>query len=245
MIVSNHLKRSESISDAIITDVIDEDSPPLLVEIRKKLNLEPGAFLIPADVHDHLIDAGILSPSMLVGTRGGNILDEKHVGGFLRVLDEGSNGDCVTRKTGATFLFHHHQVSILKHFLGEGKVMYDLIESLPYSGDMLASRIKCEDSSSIAVALRWHAFQKLLPTDLGETAEEDDDDELDETETALVQEALDLVDHYGGEIQPQYVQTHLKMRHGEESEQNKEKIKKAVEKRRINWKSRMKRMVIG
>ena len=43
-----------------IEHVIDTDCPPILAEIRKRYGLAPGAFCVPADVHDYLFQRKLL-----------------------------------------------------------------------------------------------------------------------------------------------------------------------------------------
>ena len=54
----------------------------VLSEVRGKLDLGDNAFIIPLDVHDHLIDEGLLSTKQFVRAIGGNVLDDTHLAAF-------------------------------------------------------------------------------------------------------------------------------------------------------------------
>lgn len=165
--MSRHLNGSGSVSDAAIVNVIDKECPPLLREIRRKLELDGDALIIPSDVHDHLVDRKILSQSKFSGACGGNILDDKHIGEFLRLLEGGETGDHKMKKTGAAFFFHEHVVSIVKVPLGQGKFAYDMVDSMPRLVDsydrnkMMASRTRCYDIDAFETLLKWYACGKF------------------------------------------------------------------------------------
>jgi hypothetical protein len=108
-----------------IIQVIDKETPVILNELRTSLGLSEQAFLIPADVHDYLIENGQLHQSQFVNVVGGNILDEAHLQNLFQALEEdnvpvqqpvnSSNGDCRQgNKLAATLFFHEHVVAILK-----------------------------------------------------------------------------------------------------------------------------------
>ena len=167
LVVSRHLNSPSNVSDAAIVNVIDKECPPLLREIRKKLELDGDALIIPSDVHDHLVDKKILSQSKFSGACGGNILDDKHIGEFLRLLESGEKGDHMMKRTGAAFFFHEHVVSIVKCPLGGGKFCYDMVDSMPRlvdaydSNKLMASRTRCHDLDAFEVLLRWYACGKF------------------------------------------------------------------------------------
>jgi len=123
------------IPDDLINQVIDEHAAIVVPEVRNKLNLEQDAFIIPSDVHDHLIDEGLLSTSQFVGVCGGNVLDDEHLSAFKRTLllldDEGERKRLNGRKIGATFFFHGHVIAL--HVINNGRddVWIELIDSLP------------------------------------------------------------------------------------------------------------------
>lgn len=67
------------------------------------------SYITPSAAHDNFVGKGILSQSDFVGVCGGNVLDEKHVGKFLRMLESGENGE-YTLKTGAVLYFSSHGI---------------------------------------------------------------------------------------------------------------------------------------
>jgi len=116
--------------------VIDEHAAAVLPDVRSKLNLEGDAFIIPSDVHDHLIEVGLLSTSQFVGVCGGNILDDKHLASFKNSLlllgDERERERLKGRKVAATLFFHGHVVAL--HVVDgcqDGEARVELIDSLP------------------------------------------------------------------------------------------------------------------
>jgi len=130
------------IPDELINQVIDEHAATVLPEVRNKLNLEGDAFIVPSDVHDHLIEVGLLCTSQFVGVCGGNILDDDHLASFksaLLLLDDKRERERLKgRKIGATFFFHGHVVALHVVNGNGGKednngndVWVELIDSLP------------------------------------------------------------------------------------------------------------------
>ena len=129
---------NHGIPDDLINQVIDEHASSILPTIRNKLNLERDSFIIPSDVHDHLIEIGLLDCSQFVGVCGGNILDSQHLSAFKRSLllldDKRERERLRGRKIGATLFFHGHVVAI--HVIvnendGDENVWVELIDSLP------------------------------------------------------------------------------------------------------------------
>jgi len=131
---------NNGIPDELINQVIDEHAAAVLPEVRNKLHLEGDSFIIPSDVHDHLIEVGLLHTSQFVGVCGGNILDDDHLSAFkssLLLLEDGGERERLKgRKVAATFFFHGHVVAL--HVVdggggGEGgdNVWIELIDSLP------------------------------------------------------------------------------------------------------------------
>ena len=119
----------------MIEAAIDKEAPSLLPVIRTKLHLKGDAFIIPSDVHDHLIDSGLLLQEQFVGVCGGNILDDGHLGSLLGTLAE-EDADV---RVAATLFFHEHVVSLhrlavpAKDAAGGTDFSFDLIDSLPAS----------------------------------------------------------------------------------------------------------------
>jgi len=158
-----------------ICRIIDAQCGPILRNIRSKLGLGGHALIIPSDVHDHLVDAKVLSQQDFEGVAGGNILDDDHLSSFVDLLafgdgDSKKNGGAY-RTAAATLFFREHVVSIVKivQRTGSGppKVMYDLIDSLPGlssgSSNVMATRTRCVDLEALYVLLRWYASRKLTP----------------------------------------------------------------------------------
>ena len=55
------------LSDDLINHVIDVHAPAVLPTVRNKLGLAPDSFIIPSDVHEHLMEEGLLTTSQFVG----------------------------------------------------------------------------------------------------------------------------------------------------------------------------------
>jgi len=121
--------RRGGVSDELIDQVIDDESPWVLAAVRGKYNLGEGTFIVPSDVHDYLIEAGLLSCGQFVAVCGGDILNDEHLEQFKSSLLT-LNGDRDARKVAATFFFHGHVVAV--HVVKNQKGMcVDLIDSLP------------------------------------------------------------------------------------------------------------------
>jgi hypothetical protein len=161
LVVAHHLRNSAGgVLDSEIVDVIDNECGPLLREIRSKLGLEGDSLIIPSDVHDHLVDRKILQQNKFYGATGGNILDREHLWEFLKLLQADDKG--AYHKAGACLFFHEHVVSLVKMPVGRGKVVYDLVDSMPssnYGGR--ATRTRCRDVATLEVLLRWYSTRKF------------------------------------------------------------------------------------
>jgi hypothetical protein len=171
--------------DAVISEVIDFETPAILPQVREMLGLTKDALIIPSDVHDFLIDKQLLSSEQFVTVAGGNILDDRHVTEFVnQLLVTEKNGDC---KLAATFFFHEHVIAILRLQRSDTEVWFDLIDSLPNAETLRkvgeqqpqppqfdpyaeyfieetppnASRIRCTDEESLKVAIKWFACSRF------------------------------------------------------------------------------------
>lgn len=171
--------------DAVIEQVIDQETPAILSQLRGQLGLSPHAFLIPSDAHEYLIDNGQLSQEQFLEVTGGNILDEEHLSRFVTALQQAKN-----RKVAACFFFHEHVVAILKVRRSPIIAWYDLIDGLPLkqtlqranesdhdfglrlalteSQEDLAdvfvpktARMRCLSEAALTACLRWYACSKF------------------------------------------------------------------------------------
>ena len=122
------------IADEMINQVIDVHTVSVLPQVRRKLSLPRDSFIIPSDVHDYLIDTGLLSTSQFVGVCGGSILDDDHIEQFKSTLlllnDERERKRLRGKRLGATFFFAGHVIAfhLINH---EGCDHIELIDSLP------------------------------------------------------------------------------------------------------------------
>ena len=174
LVASQHLKNSGAVlPDAIIERVIDDAAPPILRAVRSKLGLGGAALIIPSDVHDYLVDNKILRQDTFVGVGGGNILDSKHLGALIDMLQNGDeNKDHKMKKTAATLFFREHVISMLKVAHSNGETWFDIVDSLPHptsrnggNGAPRASRTRCKDRDSLELTLKWYACSKFGESD--------------------------------------------------------------------------------
>lgn len=157
------------ISNSDIVEIMDRRAPPILQTVRSKLGLNQHALIIPADVHDYLVDENILPQSKFVGVCGGDILDHDHVNKLIAMIVDGKEVDNKRSKpsvrkprVGAALFFLEHVISIIKIPLGNGACYYDLIDSLPSSSmGGMATRTRCKDLESFEVLLGWYATSKF------------------------------------------------------------------------------------
>ena len=133
--------RRGGIPDELINQVIDDESPPVLAAVRGKLNLGEDTFIVPSDVHDYLIEAGLLSSGQFVAVCGGDILNDEHLEQFkssLLVADE----DRDARKVAAAFFFKGHVVAVHVVKSAEEGLCVDLIDSLPDASNWITNEMK-------------------------------------------------------------------------------------------------------
>jgi hypothetical protein len=133
--------------DSVIEQVIDEETPVILGQLREQLGLPAQAFLIPSDAHEYLITNGQLAQEQFLDVTGGNLLDDTHLLRFIRQLENptqhrsssvdggaSSMTNKIYRKVAACFFFHEHVVTILKlqrHDKNNKTCWYDVIDGLP------------------------------------------------------------------------------------------------------------------
>jgi len=122
--------------DAVVEYVIDKETCGLLPQVRDKLGLTKDALIIPSDVHDFLLDRGLLVQQQFVTVCGGNILDEVHVTEMLNAI----SARATDKKIAATVFFHEHVICILKLNRGDGQVWFDFIDSLPFEDTLNVSK---------------------------------------------------------------------------------------------------------
>lgn len=158
LVAATHLNNSSNISNDRIGSIIDRECCPVLKDIRKKLGLGGHALIIPSDVHDHLVDAKVLSQEKFTGAAGGNILDPEHYGEFLKLLTDAPS------KASATFFYREHVISIVKCRGENNAFCYDWVDSLPGTSGR-GTRTRCADAEALRVQLQWYAVSKLRPGD--------------------------------------------------------------------------------
>lgn len=98
---TNNPQYKLGISNTEIQEIIDKRCVPILQLVRKKLGLNTHALIIPSDVHDYLVDEGILPQDKFVGVCGGNLLDVRHWRVLVDMLLSGKEGGMNMSKVGA------------------------------------------------------------------------------------------------------------------------------------------------
>ena len=175
--------------DAVLEHVMDEETPGLLPQVREELGLTKDALIIPSDVHDFLLERGLLMQEQFVTVIGGNIMDEVHLNEFVDSLTTVPS-KFQGKRIAATVFFHEHVIAIIKLDRGGGQTWFDVIDSLPYEDTILAcpsdftgsisldsadwmqedyipyaARIRCLDVDALRVTLRWYACSKFNEKD--------------------------------------------------------------------------------
>jgi hypothetical protein len=118
------------IKDSLVKHIIDVESVPILLAIRRKSSLESDSYLVPYDVNDYLIDNERFSPSQFLGAPIGNILDNDHMHCLISFLLEKHR--LHESKIAATLYFCGHIVAL--HLLKRNEddtIWIELIDSLP------------------------------------------------------------------------------------------------------------------
>jgi len=166
------------VPDVVIEEIIDERAPSILPSIRSKLHLKGDALIIPSDVHDYFIDAGLLHQSQFVSVCGGNILDDNHLGSFLRTLvgndvdtsdaaaeTSNDNVPVVSRQVAATLFFHEHVVCLHRLVVKRRKrSLKDDATTAARSKRMFRrKKDKCKKEEVIEVNEIWFDFIDSLP----------------------------------------------------------------------------------
>eukprot|EP00804_Cyclotella_cryptica_P026072 CCRYP_013937-RA/>CCRYP_013937-RA protein AED:0.13 eAED:0.13 QI:0/1/0.5/1/0/0/2/311/758 len=144
---------NHGLPDEHIHQVIDVHAPTILSNVRSKLNLAPDSFIIPSDVHDHLLQVGLLSPTSFVGVIGGNILDDHHLMQLKNALllsdDDNERMRLKGRKIASALFFHGHVVALhVIHSPGDERVFVELIDSLPIPEAWVSPRGRHSSSNS-------------------------------------------------------------------------------------------------
>lgn len=155
--------RSGRLDVGTIVNVIDKQCGPLLRQIRSKVNLGMHSCVAPSDVHDHLTELKILKEEQFGGVSGGNILNDKHLSEFVKLLGAGEQTTKVNQPAAATLFFREHVISIVKTIdARNGFTTYCLIDSMPMASNRhTSSRTTCRDMESLHVLLKWHCTRKL------------------------------------------------------------------------------------
>jgi len=187
LIIKNHfLSSGPGVSDDTIEFVIDSEAPPILKDIRQRLGLQPHAMIIPSDVQNYFIEKEILKQEQFVDACGGNILDPEQRGELLRMLQNDNylpdqkSTNCYAAKTyhkkiGVALFFHEHVICILKLVFPDGKVWYDLLDSLPRTNALKekaflnisynSTRTRCKSIEALDATIRWYACSKFTESD--------------------------------------------------------------------------------
>lgn len=167
----------DGLPDATIIQVIDEETPVMLPNVRSKLGLIKNALIIPQDVHDYFMDKELLATEQFVTVVGGNVLDDNHVEEFMKHLTATTDHG----KLAATLFFHDHVIAILCLRRGKsGDVWFDVIDSLPNEETLrrvdqetttfgsgildfvpFASRIRCLTVEALKATIRWFACSRF------------------------------------------------------------------------------------
>eukprot|EP00590_Aulacoseira_subarctica_P012577 CAMPEP_0172429032 /NCGR_PEP_ID=MMETSP1064-20121228/48722_1 /TAXON_ID=202472 /ORGANISM="Aulacoseira subarctica , Strain CCAP 1002/5" /LENGTH=447 /DNA_ID=CAMNT_0013174151 /DNA_START=82 /DNA_END=1422 /DNA_ORIENTATION=+ len=130
LLVMHHLfGDGHGIADAKIDEVIDKEAAAILPQVRSQLGLTKDALIIPSDVHDYMIKEGYFNQDQFAGVCGGNITNEEDINKIHSMLDE--NGKNKGKKLAAALFFHGHVIAILKTNFPDGRISYDVIDSLP------------------------------------------------------------------------------------------------------------------
>jgi hypothetical protein len=98
---TNAKQYAYGISNTEIKEIIDKRSPKILNAVRTKCGLSQHALIVPSDVHDYLVDEGILPQELFVGVCGGDILEVGHVRVLMDMIESGrGDGDGRLKKVG-------------------------------------------------------------------------------------------------------------------------------------------------
>jgi len=192
------------LSDDMINEVIDVHTVSILPEVRRKLGLSPDSFIVPSDVHDYLINVGLLSTSQFVGVCGGSILDDDHIKQFTSTLlllgDDRDKDRLRGKRLGATFFFAGHVIAF--HLINrEGCNHVELIDSLPkheawsHQSTCSSDALSCEDREPSETSSRYSDHSKTM-------RERSDDFDYEQNRNAVRVRCMDvthmdtLIRHY-------------------------------------------------
>lgn len=157
--------------------MIDNEASTILPEVRHLLGLTSDALIIPSDVHDYLVNQGLLNQDQFLGVCGGNIMDYGHLASFTCILNcENEYKDHAGKKVASALYFHGHVICIVKMVLGSGINWYDVIDSLPSAMTITgtqgeedfvksAVRIRCKSLQSLVATLKWYSLSKFTEED--------------------------------------------------------------------------------
>ena len=115
------ISRRMGIRNDTVKAVIDVQAARVAPLVRNRLGLPKDALIIPADVHDYLIEEKFILADQFAGVYGGNILDDVHLRQFIDFIHKFGRNSGIdidtaepveSRKVAATFFFHEHVVSL-------------------------------------------------------------------------------------------------------------------------------------
>ena len=148
-------KAPRGASNADVARLVDAIVPPILAHIRAKHGLGAGAFIIPADVHDYLYDAGAINRDMFVDVTGGSALSEAHVGRLLEAFEAIPRDE----RAACAFFYKEHVTCVLRV---DGE--YHFVDTMPGDNGM-GTRTCCADVNVLRTYLAHYVTKKLQAKD--------------------------------------------------------------------------------
>lgn len=157
-IVKGDFEPDPELSDQIIVEVIDEETPNILPAVRKNLGLQQDAFLIPSDAHESLMEQQYMCPEQFLTVCGGNILADEHMESLLDQLSKVG-----PKKIGATLFFHEHVIAILQLRRSPTAVWFDIIDSLPHQATLKRKGEEEDQLASLSSGGSVFGSQQVFP----------------------------------------------------------------------------------
>jgi hypothetical protein len=162
--INDNIIPDPGLTDQIIVEVLDEETPAILPIVRQTLGLVKDAFLIPVDAHESLMEQQYMCKEQFLNVCGGNILEGKHLEPLLEQLST-----LGPKKLAASFFFHEHVITILQLRRSDKTVWFDIIDSLPHEetlsrvGETIASEADGSRMDDTSNSLRLHSDGLLSP----------------------------------------------------------------------------------